>query len=573
MGKACVIQRLDRPGLAFLKISGAIDESFNGVEVAHDLSGDTILHLGRVSRFSSFGVREWVTLMRTCRGRLRHVLLVECAPPVVNQLNMVADFAAGAHVKSVQLPYACSTCHRDAVHTVDVDARRAELLAGQLPDVTCPGCKRPMTFDDMPDTYLAFLKDAEPPPAGSPLAAFIREFEAAAPEFADDGAGAQFEAPVPVSPALPPLIPVRQSVAPPAPAALAAPALPASVALAPPPPGTAPARAPSTASTSPGTGAAMAFWRELPPGARFAAVGAVGVLVLAAILLGRRGAEPTPAAAAAPGRRSVEATELLELNALVERERFDDAEAMIRRLGPVLTEESTLKLADLVSLKKQSAAQAHLDRARALAADGRHAEALVVLSKAAAIAGPSEEISLLEVEQRRKAGDCAGAVRAANDFDRTWPGSPLASRVAAVRSQCGMPSAAGRAAGGEPGRPKRRAEGSTSRRHEPAAAAARPASAPARPALSDRDILKVVVSHKPAVMACIKAHQQNNPASHGTVEMQWVVKGDGTTAQVRCNTLAFAGSALHECLAPAIEAWVFPAHGGADQVVPFPFRF
>src|SRR4029077_8866892 len=119
MGKSYAIQRLDRPGLTFVKITGAIDESFNGAGLVSDLHGDTIFHLGGITRFSSFGVREWVNMMRALKGRVRHALLVECSPAVVNQLNVVVDFTAGAHVKSFHLPFVCPKCQRDRAFTVD----------------------------------------------------------------------------------------------------------------------------------------------------------------------------------------------------------------------------------------------------------------------------------------------------------------------------------------------------------------------------------------------------------------------------------------------------------------------
>src|SRR5688572_16747625 len=178
----CTVQRLEAPGLTFLKISGTIDETFSAAQLSQQIRADTILHLGKVTRFSSFGVREWVRLMKDLQGRVKHCILVECSPAVVNQLNMVVDFAAGAHVKSVQLPYACPDDEIDQLVVADVDAQREPLLAGRLPQVPCPRCNKPMVFDDLPNSYLAFLRDAAPAEPGSAMAAFIASFEQAAPK-------------------------------------------------------------------------------------------------------------------------------------------------------------------------------------------------------------------------------------------------------------------------------------------------------------------------------------------------------------------------------------------------------
>ena len=50
------------------------------------------------------------------------MILIECAPKVVDQLNMVANFAGGGRVFSFYAPFRCDYC--DSEHRVLLAGRR-----------------------------------------------------------------------------------------------------------------------------------------------------------------------------------------------------------------------------------------------------------------------------------------------------------------------------------------------------------------------------------------------------------------------------------------------------------------
>lgn len=170
------IEHVVEGDLACLRFAGTIDEQFAGAAVGNSVAPDTgalVLDLGGVRKISSFGIREWVDFLTAARTRAREVILVECAPKVVDQLNMVANFAAGARVYSLYAPFRCDFC--DSEHRVLLQADRDAdtITAMTLPERPCPACKQAMYFDDDGATFFSYIA-AQPRAALSPaVAAFL----------------------------------------------------------------------------------------------------------------------------------------------------------------------------------------------------------------------------------------------------------------------------------------------------------------------------------------------------------------------------------------------------------------
>src|SRR5439155_17058369 len=103
--------RLDKQsdgGITLLKLAGTIDEQFEGKKIASGIKGGTlILELGEIERISSFGIREWVDFISAVSSRVQGLWFVECAPKVVDQFNMVANFGGSGSLVSFYAPYRC----------------------------------------------------------------------------------------------------------------------------------------------------------------------------------------------------------------------------------------------------------------------------------------------------------------------------------------------------------------------------------------------------------------------------------------------------------------------------------
>ncbi|HEY1551039.1 MAG TPA: hypothetical protein VGG28_24590, partial [Kofleriaceae bacterium] len=91
-------------------------------------------------------------------------VLVECSPAIVAQINLVNNFTGSGVVKSFYVPYFCPECDEEKV--LLVEAADMGPPPHEPPTCRCDECDLVMDFDDMPDSYFAFLanqkKLAEP---------------------------------------------------------------------------------------------------------------------------------------------------------------------------------------------------------------------------------------------------------------------------------------------------------------------------------------------------------------------------------------------------------------------------
>jgi anti-anti-sigma regulatory factor len=152
------IEKFADGGITCLKFVGTIDEGFEGKKLGRAMEGETlILDLGGVKKISSFGIREWVDFIGTAGAKTRQILLIECAPKVVDQLNMVANFAGGGRVFSFYAPFRCDYCDSEHRVLLDLGKDYESLKALKLAERPCPSCKESMYFDEDGSTYFSYV--------------------------------------------------------------------------------------------------------------------------------------------------------------------------------------------------------------------------------------------------------------------------------------------------------------------------------------------------------------------------------------------------------------------------------
>jgi anti-anti-sigma regulatory factor len=137
-----------------LALVGALDEHSGLKELPSKVDGQVVyLDLGGVERINSCGVRDWMDMMQTMSHRAR-VILSNCSPAIVAQLNFVSRFAGNATVESILLPYVCTMC--EAEKKLAVSAMEFSVPGFEPPPCDCDDCELPMMFDDVVQSYLAF---------------------------------------------------------------------------------------------------------------------------------------------------------------------------------------------------------------------------------------------------------------------------------------------------------------------------------------------------------------------------------------------------------------------------------
>jgi hypothetical protein len=139
-----------------LRLAGVIDEHAD-LNFFNNLHGDVRLSLRGVRRINSYGVRSWIDGIRKVPADCS-LELIECPPPVVDQMNMVAGFLGRGRVTSFYAAMMCESCSHemDQLFTVD-DCKKA---GGKFPPVACPNCGKKMEIDDIEDQYLLFVRES-----------------------------------------------------------------------------------------------------------------------------------------------------------------------------------------------------------------------------------------------------------------------------------------------------------------------------------------------------------------------------------------------------------------------------
>jgi anti-anti-sigma regulatory factor len=145
-----------RGDVGYVKLSGVIDEDNELADLSGQIPGGVVvIELGEVERINSCGVRDWVNWLSALEAKGGEVVLVKCSPAIVAQINLVNNFTGNGSVKSFYVPYFCPECDEEKV----LLSETAEMgpPPHEPPVCRCDGCDLVMDFDDMPDSYFAFL--------------------------------------------------------------------------------------------------------------------------------------------------------------------------------------------------------------------------------------------------------------------------------------------------------------------------------------------------------------------------------------------------------------------------------
>lgn len=147
-----------RDDVTYIKLSGVIDED-NDLAALVDRVGasTTVIDLAEIERINSCGVRDWVNWLGKSGKKGAELILVECSPAIVAQINLVNNFVGSGAVKSFYAPYFCPSCDLEKVLLVDMEEIHGQEKP-KAPVCRCDECDGVMDFDDMEESYFAFIQ-------------------------------------------------------------------------------------------------------------------------------------------------------------------------------------------------------------------------------------------------------------------------------------------------------------------------------------------------------------------------------------------------------------------------------
>jgi len=136
--------------------TGRLDDACALTELAAQVPpGDLVFDCSGIVYVNSFGMREWVRLVRALDGR--GLTLEQVAEPLMAQMNLLPELAKRLRVTSFHAHYLCPACGAQAIPLVDAIAHAVELAALQAPLLPCPECGAPMELADFPERYLSLF--------------------------------------------------------------------------------------------------------------------------------------------------------------------------------------------------------------------------------------------------------------------------------------------------------------------------------------------------------------------------------------------------------------------------------
>ncbi len=173
-GRKLAIEKFSDGTITCLKFTGTIDEGFDGKKLGSSIACDTlVLDVGGVKKISSFGIREWVDFVGAAKKSARAMILIECAPKVVDQLNMVANFTGGGRVFSFYAPFRCDYCDSDHRVLLQLDKDFEVIKSMKMAERPCPACHEGMYFDEDGTTYFSYVIGQEKFELEPQVAAFL----------------------------------------------------------------------------------------------------------------------------------------------------------------------------------------------------------------------------------------------------------------------------------------------------------------------------------------------------------------------------------------------------------------
>jgi CheY-like chemotaxis protein len=137
-------------------IKGDITEATHFDDLLPAMIGRVDFDLSQVGYINSLGVREWINFLKEApiQGYEFHA----CSIAFVLQASLVPDVLGRGTVASFFAPYHCEECEYSEERLL----QSATILAAEgrePPSYSCPSCSEDLTLDDIPERYLAFLRD------------------------------------------------------------------------------------------------------------------------------------------------------------------------------------------------------------------------------------------------------------------------------------------------------------------------------------------------------------------------------------------------------------------------------
>jgi anti-anti-sigma regulatory factor len=149
------VDKESKGSLLIVRISGSIEESVNFDQLIGPVPAELEVNCKEVIRINSVAVKAWIKYFQNLQTKGTKLRFVECSPAIVEQLNLISNFASGGQVESIYVPFTCTVCKNELVGLFKTT--HLKQIQYKLPAVKCPKCGGPAEFDDIEEEFFGFL--------------------------------------------------------------------------------------------------------------------------------------------------------------------------------------------------------------------------------------------------------------------------------------------------------------------------------------------------------------------------------------------------------------------------------
>lgn len=150
------LTKQENAGILSVHLVGDIDETVHLERSIGAIKGKLRVLTRGVVRINSAGTRNWIHYFESLRSQNIEFWFEECSPAIVDQLNLISNFRAGARVESIYLPFICEKCRSELIGLFSCEALIAKALV--IPSQACSKCGGAARFDEIHEEYLGFLR-------------------------------------------------------------------------------------------------------------------------------------------------------------------------------------------------------------------------------------------------------------------------------------------------------------------------------------------------------------------------------------------------------------------------------
>ena len=140
-------------------LNGQINEDAGGPlnDLLEKIGPNCTINLKEINNINSLGVRTWVQFMRKFE-LTRSVILEECTPEVIDQINIIPNFKGKSIIQSLYGRYLCEKCGREKLQLFKLGENmpkrpKVEKFAEQK----CPQCGSKMELEELEDEFFACI--------------------------------------------------------------------------------------------------------------------------------------------------------------------------------------------------------------------------------------------------------------------------------------------------------------------------------------------------------------------------------------------------------------------------------